>query len=360
MTEFMIGCDPELFVRDTAGVLVSAHDMIPGTKNAPFRVDGGAVQVDGMALEFNTNPAKTFEEFNNNITSVLAKLQTMIPEGYTFEFSPVAAFGKEYIDAQPEEAKMLGCDPDYNAYTGLVNPKPDANMGIRTASGHIHIGWTSDQDVTDPDHIEACQMVVKQLDVTLGLMCRIWDKDTTRRQMYGNFGAYRVKPYGVEYRTPSNVWVADEVLRRLVFNTAMGATRALLEGKRIYEQFDINEVNHGYMSNGDLFYYIRQYAKKYGVLNELDLAAFANVYDKSTVNVFKTSKNGLRAGEIYNTIAGVSLGQVIIEQAAQPAHPWNVPQPMFAIAAEEMEIEEDFDEDEVIFDEEDEDEQVAF
>lgn len=347
MTEFMIGCDPELFVRDAQGALVSAHDMIPGTKNAPFRVDGGAVQVDGMALEFNTNPAKTFEEFNANITSVLAKLQTMIPEGYTFDFSPVAQFGKEYIDAQPEEAKMLGCDPDYNAYNGLVNPKPDANMGIRTASGHIHIGWTSDQDVTDPDHIEACQMVVKQLDITLGLMCRIWDKDTTRRSMYGNFGAYRVKPYGVEYRTPSNVWVADEILRRLVFQTAMGATQALLQGKRLYEEMDIDSIST-YWSNYDIYSWAHSTLRRQSILSPLELRDFANIYDASTVNVFKTSKTGAKAGDIYNAIAGVSI--------AHHAPAWSLaPQPLIAMVDEFQDIEEDFDEDEVIFDEEDED-----
>ena len=48
----LIGADPELFVKKD-GVVVSGHDLIQGTKADPFPVQDGAVQVDGMALEFN-------------------------------------------------------------------------------------------------------------------------------------------------------------------------------------------------------------------------------------------------------------------------------------------------------------------
>lgn len=243
MTDITIGADPELWVRDREGNLISAYGMIPGTKECPFEVEGGAVQVDGMALEFNINPSSTFEEFNGNINSVLSSLKKMIPDGYEFDFSPVAEFGKEYIEAQPDEAKELGCNPDFSAYTGLPNPKPDTNYPFRTASGHVHIGWTNGQDIDVPEHIEACKMAVMQLDNSLGFAAKIWDKDKVRSKMYGNWGAFRPKHYGVEYRTPSNVWVRDEEYRKIVFDISMQAIKSLLEGRRFYDSTYAPDMN---------------------------------------------------------------------------------------------------------------------
>jgi hypothetical protein len=241
--EFLIGADPELFVRDRDGNLVSAFGMIPGTKESPHEVEGGAVQVDGMALEFNINPANNFKDFNKNITSVLAQLKEMIPNGYTFDFSPVAEFGKEYIDKQPDMAKELGCNPDFNAHRNGPNEKPSADYPFRTASGHIHIGWTAGQDIDIPEHIEACRMAVSQLDATIGLAARRWDWDKKRSSMYGKFGCYRPKPYGVEYRTLSNTWVGFEDRREAVFSISMEAMEKLLTGKRLYEKWFIPDFD---------------------------------------------------------------------------------------------------------------------
>ena len=54
----LIGCDPEVFVKQN-GVFRSAHGLIRGDKKNPQKIRSGAVQVDGMALEFNIDPART-------------------------------------------------------------------------------------------------------------------------------------------------------------------------------------------------------------------------------------------------------------------------------------------------------------
>src|SRR5690606_38268474 len=112
-------------------------------KRNPFKVERGAVQVDGMALEFNIEPAASDDEFYLNMTTVMDILKGMVPD-HEFALVPVAEFGKEYIDSQPPEAKELGCDPDFDAWTGHVNEKPNVDLPFRTASGHVHIGWTKD------------------------------------------------------------------------------------------------------------------------------------------------------------------------------------------------------------------------
>lgn len=308
--EFLIGADPELFVRDRDGKLVSAYGMIPGTKSEPFEVEGGAVQVDGMALEFNINPAKTVDEFNDNIVNVLRQLKEMVPNGYEFDFSPVAKFGKEYIQSQPEEARELGCDPDYSAYTGLANPKPNADYDFRTASGHIHIGWTNAQDINVPEHIEACQMAVKQLDCVLGMTSRKWDKDRIRSTMYGKFGAYRPKHYGVEYRTLSNTWVDHEDRRRFVFNAAQSSMEELMRGIRIYDNYHSFDFNY-YVENGffgDILYYAKQILRNRP--NNL-YSNWLNIPNVQTANPFDKKEDGSEDGYTKSLKFVAGLGNAV-------------------------------------------------
>lgn len=244
-----VGCDPEFFIKDRkSGKLVSAHGVIPGTKKNPLKVKGGAVQVDGMALEFNIDPAGSMKEFNTNIDNVLNVLGKMTPQ-YEFEMVPVAEFGAPYIASQPLEARMLGCDPDYNAYTKTVNPRPNGELPFRTASGHIHVSWKKikagknwpdDIDPLDPTHFEACCQLTKMMDKYLGIPSVFWDKETKRRELYGAPGCFRPKCYGggwygLEYRTLSNLWLNRDSTRDLVYGNTIEAIKNLFDD---YEDAD--------------------------------------------------------------------------------------------------------------------------
>lgn len=218
---FLFGCDPELFVFDPDGNPVSAHSVdIPGTKENPFPVDGGAVQKDGFAAEFNIDPAPTFEAFNANIEKVLGSLNKMLPPGYTLRNLPSVHFSKEVFDAAPDDDKILGCTADFNAWTGGQNDIPDvsADPYMRCAGGHLHLGWTEDASLSDIQHLTHCRDLVKQLDWYLGAWSLQMDNDATRRKLYGKAGACRYKPYGVEYRVLSNFWVMDKTIRLAVWN----------------------------------------------------------------------------------------------------------------------------------------------
>lgn len=240
---FTFGCDPELFIMNSDGKYVSAEGLIPGTKENPYPVKKGAVQVDGMAAEFNIDPATNFKDFSMNITTVMGALTKMLPPGYMLVQKPAVYFDEDVWESTSEEAKMLGCTPDFNAWTGEVNPPPDGDQHprLRTASGHIHIGW-QDGDAFDPEHIKNCRDLVKQLDWYLGAWSVAVDKDNTRRSLYGKAGACRFKPYGVEYRVLSNFWVKSPDARLAVWNRMQ---RALLDmrDKFLPEMFDFgNEM----------------------------------------------------------------------------------------------------------------------
>lgn len=227
-----IGCDPELFVTQD-GKFRSAHGMIPGTKEKPFVVQDGAVQVDGMALEFNTDPVETREDFVKKIISVMGQMKAMIPADHEFAIVPTAKFNGNHFRAQPEEAKELGCTPDFNAYTLRENPKPNNKTTMRTASGHVHIGFCENADPNDDEHLLRCATLVKQLDCFLGFPSVRFDKDTKRRTMYGAAGAFRPKPYGVEYRVLSNAWLLSEARMKFVFDQTVRAVNELVAGKRV-------------------------------------------------------------------------------------------------------------------------------
>ena len=236
--EILVGCDPEVFVK-RGKTFVSAHGMIPGTKEEPYVVPFGAVQVDGMALEFNIDPARNEEEFLHNIRSVLATLEGMIPEGHKIEITPTATFSLKHFDLQPEKAKELGCDPDFNAYKdGDENDKPDNRSRMRAGAGHVHLGYTSGEDPKDPVHIIRCCTLVKHLDAYLGVPSLLWDDDTRRRSMYGKAGCFRPKPYGVEYRTLSNAWLRDDDHIRYVYRQSVAAIQSLMAGERFDKKYD--------------------------------------------------------------------------------------------------------------------------
>ena len=241
MTKILIGCDPEVFAKQT-GIFKSAYNLIKGDKKHPQKVRSGAVQVDGMALEFNIDPAATEDEFVFNVQDVFNQMKLMVPT-YEVVVSPVAHFDSGYMKEQPKEALELGCDPDYNAWNGQSNPRPDGDRPMRTASGHLHIGWTTDKEVGDAGHVNDCNIVAKQLDYYLGLTSLFYDAEIERREMYGKAGAVRYKPYGVEYRTLSNAWLRSETLMRFVYRNAVRGLENVMNGNILADKYgDIQEI----------------------------------------------------------------------------------------------------------------------
>lgn len=240
----LVGADPELFMKKD-GKYVSAWNMIPGDKSTPHKVNKGAVQVDGMALEFNIDPAGDEDTFITNLDTVVQILREMVPE-YEVVADPVAQFTKEYLEAQDPKALELGCDPDYNGWTRKENVKPDAKVTFRTGAGHVHVGVVENAIITDERYFNVCADAVKEMDLFLGLPSLFYDNDTKRRELYGKAGAFRPKKYGFEYRTLSNKWLSHENLKRWVFRATQACMTSFLGGGRLADKYnaqvDIQEV----------------------------------------------------------------------------------------------------------------------
>lgn len=265
----LIGADPELFVfNKKLNELVSAEGMVDGTKEDPLAVTNGAVQVDGMALEFNIDPASTMEEFTRNIQSVKQQLHEMIgAKDYDLLPTPTATFSEDAWWACTHEAKELGCSPDINAWTGEFNRVSYPEGHFRTAAGHVHIGYVDGANPSDKSHVDACIRLTKQLDASLGIQSILWDDDTERRSLYGKAGAFRPKRYGSEYRVLSNVWLKSEELIKHVYNVTHKATQDLMEGIDYVAHFGadsiINVINTSDVDSARLM--SKEMGQRYGI-----------------------------------------------------------------------------------------------
>lgn len=123
------------------------------------------------------------------------------------------------------------CSPDFNAYTKYINEKPwceDATM--RSAGAHVHLGfddievpYNGDEELYnyEPD-TQRCE-IVKALDLFLSIPLVLMEPDSRRKELYGKAGAFRPKPYGLEYRTTSNYYLSSPDLMKWAYNSTTSA-----------------------------------------------------------------------------------------------------------------------------------------
>lgn len=223
-----IGADPEVLLFSPAfGEYIPSIGLIGGTKKEPKPVLDGAIQEDGVAAEFNVNPVDLddHELFANRIQGVRKVIDTLVKEHGLETRNEASAEFSEYMLDHPQ-AMASGCDPDMNVYTAEINKYPNpSTTNIRYAGGHIHFG---DQELfQDPGSRE---LFIKYCDYYVGGPLSLLDKDTRRKKTYGAAGNFRYKSYGVEYRTPSNVWLQSTGTIYFVVQQLRKAKRALLSG----------------------------------------------------------------------------------------------------------------------------------
>ena len=219
---FTIGCDPEFFLHHK-GKSISAIGVVGGTKDAPRPIgEGCAVQEDNVAVEFCIPPADSCTKFYTSIMYALDKIMDEVPAGLAFKTTASEVFDDDQL--QHPNALEFGCEPDSNAWTKKMNPRPKAdNANLRSAGGHVHVG------ANDVDPVQ----LIRSMDLFLGVPSIKLDMDTERRKLYGKAGAYRPKPYGAEYRTLSNFWIWDKKLIEWVYHQTSRAVDFVRAGNKL-------------------------------------------------------------------------------------------------------------------------------
>ncbi len=224
MKLLVAGADPELFLKHPeTHELISAIGIVPGNKDNPYDIsdvlqstkDGFAIQVDNVAAEFCIPPSASKEELTENILLVLNNFNKIVETDVCISTEASAIFPPELLNNPI--AQTFGCDPDFNAWTERENRKPQSvNKNLRSVGGHIHVGY-------DDISTQASLNIIKAMDLFLGVPSILLDSDTQRRELYGKAGAFRFKPYGVEYRTLSNFWIFSKDTIEWVFENTSKA-----------------------------------------------------------------------------------------------------------------------------------------
>ena len=195
---YRLGADPEVFMQDNAHKFISVIGKVKGNKQYPLQVDylpkGFTLQQDNVSLEFGIPPAADKKEFIKHIQTVKEAGLNYL-KGLSFSHESCAIFPQDQM--MDAEAHIFGCEPDYNAWTGRKNKKPQPpHPFMRSAGGHIHVETKLDK-----------RGVVRTMDLRISVPAVLMDNGEQRKQLYGKAGAFRPKDYGVEYRSPSNFWI---------------------------------------------------------------------------------------------------------------------------------------------------------
>lgn len=254
ITNILTGADIEVFfMNKLTEEIVSAEPYIQGTKEKPFCFDKRskfhAVSLDNILAEFCIPPSKTKAEFYKNITHAIDYINTVHPD-YCALSVPSAFINPVYL--QTENAKLFGCTPDMNAYTLWQNPVPKADDDtLRGGGGHIHYSYDNPSpmyDTNNPDEKiialdEERHVIVRTLDAMLAVPMVIIEPPNRRKELYGKAGAFRPKPYGLEYRTLSNYYTQTKGLTEWVFTNGMEA---------------MNRINNGFTIEPELATFIQE------------------------------------------------------------------------------------------------------
>ena len=225
-----IGADPELFlINSKTGEVVSSIGIIPGEKGNPYRSEdmpeGYGLEIDNILAEFNIPPTRTKEEFIEAISYMKNYIKKFIKaKNKKLDILCKASMMVNEDQLQSPEAKLFGCSVDYNAYTEEPNPKPQGERtNLRSAGFHIHIGY-------DDNNVDTSLLLIKYLDMYLGVPSVVKDGDTKRRSLYGKAGCFRLTPYGLEYRVLSSYFLTNKLTLSWVWNGVAEAIEAYNEG----------------------------------------------------------------------------------------------------------------------------------
>ena len=214
--DYTFGSDPELFLVNTkTKKVVSAIDLIPGSKQEPFKEGlpkGFGVQTDNILAEFNIPAVTNEEEFVNCIEFMKNFIRNKAKEANEdYDILCKASSKVPAKELKHPQAKEFGCDPDFCIYTvGPNEVGKAARTNLRSAGFHIHVGYPN-------NNIDQSLEMLRYIDAYVGIPSVLYDKDIERRNLYGKAGCFRLQPYGFEYRTLSSFWIADESRLRFIW-----------------------------------------------------------------------------------------------------------------------------------------------
>lgn len=231
---FTIGTDPEFF-------LIYKNQPISAIGILPEKTKNNTFYFDNVLAEIAVKPANNKEEFIENITNSIQKLEKIVyPAKLLFQ----ASINYPNEELKHKKANEAGCIAEYSAYSldRIIPPKKyiienKHITNFRTAGGHIHLGHPILQN-----GLNAIYMV-KMMDLFISIPEILFNKDKTakkRRKVYGVAGSHRITDYGIEYRPLSNYWLSNPIYIGLIYDLCNFALD-FVEKKEYLKFWNINK-----------------------------------------------------------------------------------------------------------------------
>jgi hypothetical protein len=214
--ELLIGMDAEFFLKQADGQYIAAARVVPGLKTDPHVLEHGVCHPDGLSLEVGAPPSKTPIGMVKNLYKVLQEVRDkfLAPAGCTIAYTEEIRVDLVQ-GAQPEDL-VFGCGTEFNANTpnSPHRTTTDTKQAQRYSGFHIHLGFTKNQASNNFTYLD-----MRRLVLCLDKVFEAAKLNTTERRarQYGGYGAFRVKPYGIEYRMMDCTVITNpEKLNRLL------------------------------------------------------------------------------------------------------------------------------------------------
>jgi hypothetical protein len=224
---------------------------------------GISIIEDGVAFEFLIQPTRDYDDMFDSIQFGLAELSNLLSK-YDHELSiqPTVNYEIERFLDKDDDYQMcliFGCDPDKDAI--LKNYVCDVIDALRHPyryfGGHFQIGCN------DPRGRRLMQThyepFIKLCAIFIGnsVMARSnkTELEQIRAKLYGQPGRYRIQPWGIEYRTPSNSWITNRTTMAKMFRGAQVAFNLLQkpkEGKAVIKNYLTETITALTTANAEL------------------------------------------------------------------------------------------------------------
>lgn len=240
-SNYLIGSDPEAFLIDKSGKIITAIGKIPGTKTEPFTIEtlgqGFGLQTDNILVEFNIPPINTQQQLLDNINRMKDFIiNYLIERNFDLQLACKASAIIEMDQLLDEQSFVFGCDPDFSCYTEKQNPTPALlNPYLRSAGCHFHLGYAN------PSVAKGIELI-KYMDMFLGIPSILMDTDTDRRDIYGKAGSYRFQKWGVEYRVLSSHFISSNETLTFCYNQIEKAINAFENQMALVPKEEVLEV----------------------------------------------------------------------------------------------------------------------
>jgi len=176
------------------GEPVVAGRFMNACKDKPAEINGHLIHRDASMVELAMKSAGCPRELAHNYQDALSIVVALLPDDVSLLAAPAVEYTSEELKRDPY-ASVMGCSASRNVY--LAEPTPSEYQDNTRYSGmHVNI------QVDDPREEDALA-----LDVYLGLFSVIhWEQEhkeaiIKRRECYGQAGEFRIKDFGIEYRT---------------------------------------------------------------------------------------------------------------------------------------------------------------